>query len=36
MLQVAAGVSPQMVAVDVMFAVESLPLPESSREEVTG
>lgn len=35
-LQVAAEVSPAMVAVDVMFAVESLPLLESSREEVTG
>lgn len=36
MLRVAAEVSSAVVAVDVMFAVESLPFLESSREEVTG
>lgn len=35
-LQVASGVSPGVVVVNVMFAVESLPLLENGREEVTG
>ena len=36
MLLVAAEVAPAMVAVDVLFAVEMLPLLKDSREEVAG
>lgn len=36
MLAGSSWVSPTMVAVDVTFAVESLPLLARSREEVTG